>query len=148
MSLKKTLLQDMKTAMKEKDNVKKNTIQLVRSAVLQVEKDEKVELDDDAVVQIIASQVKKRKSSLPEFEKGGRTDLIEELNNEINILMSYLPKQLSDEELTDIINAVIEDIGAQSMKDMGKVMSAVGEKVKGRADNKRISLIVKQKLSS
>jgi hypothetical protein len=148
MSLKETLMNDLKLAMKDKDLLRKNTIQLVRSAVLQEEKDNQVELDDEAVIEIIANQVKKRKSSLPDFEKSGRSDLIEQLNHEIEILMTYLPAQLSDEELDQVVAQVIEEIGAASMKDMGKVMSAVIPKVSGRADNQRVSNSVKQKLSS
>ncbi|GMQ63444.1 GatB/YqeY domain-containing protein [Vallitalea maricola] len=143
MSLKIQLLQDMKSAMKEKDTLRKNTIQLVRSAILQEEKDNHVELSDDDVIKIISSQVKKRKSSLPEYEKSGRTDLVDDLKVEINILMSYLPEQLSDEELTSIVEKTIEEVGASSMKDMGKVMSAIIPKVQGKADNKKVSEIIR-----
>ncbi len=137
MALKIQLLQDMKTAMKEKDALRKNTIQLVRSAILQEEKDKQIELTEDAVIQIIASQVKKRKSSLPEFEKSGRMDMVEDLKKEIEVLMAYLPEQLSDEELAGIVQEAIEYVGAESMKDMGKVMSTIIPKVQGRADNKK-----------
>ncbi|MCT4688345.1 GatB/YqeY domain-containing protein [Vallitalea sp.] len=143
MSLKVQLLQDMKSAMKEKDTLRKNTIQLVRSAILQEEKDNHVELSDDDIIKIISSQVKKRKSSLPEYEKSGRTDLVDDLKVEINILMSYLPEQLSDEELISIVEKTIEEVGASSMKDMGKVMSAIIPKVQGKADNKKVSEIIR-----
>lgn len=146
MSFKEVLLQDMKTAMKEKDVVRKNTIQLVRSAILQEEKDNKVDLSDDDVIKIIASQVKKRKSSLPEYEKSGRTDLVEELNKEIECLMSYLPEQLTEEELVSIVDDTINEVGASSMKDMGKVMSLIIPKVQGKADNKKVSEIIRNKL--
>ncbi len=148
MGLKVQLLQDMKTAMKEKDSIKKNTIQLVRSAILQEEKDNKIELTDEAIIQIISSQVKKRKSSLPDYEKSGRSDLIEALNQEIEILMTYLPEQLTDETLTSIVEDTIKQVDAQSMRDMGKVMSAIIPKVQGKADNKKVSEIVKLKLST
>ncbi|MDF2820047.1 MAG: hypothetical protein K0R15_488 [Clostridiales bacterium] len=148
MSLKELLMQDMKTAMKEKDQVRKNTIQLVRSAILQEEKDNHIELSDDQVLDVIASQVKRRKTSLPEFEKSGRQDLIDELINEIEILMAYLPSQMTDEELEKVISEVIVELGATSIKDMGKVMGATSVKVKGQADNKRISEIVKKQLNS
>jgi len=148
MGLKDQLLQDMKAAMKEKDSIKKNTIQLVRSAILQDEKDNKIELTDDAIIQIIVSQIKKRKSSLPDYEKSGRSDLIEALNQEIEILMTYLPEQLTDEALTSIVEDTIKQVDAQSMRDMGKVMSAMIPKVQGKADNKRVSEIVKLKLNS
>ncbi|MCT4596299.1 MAG: GatB/YqeY domain-containing protein [Vallitalea sp.] len=146
MSLKVKLLQDMKTAMKEKDILRKNTVQLVRAAILQEEKDNQIELSDDDIIKVIASQVKKRRSSIPDYEKSGRADMVEELNNEIKILMSYLPEQLSDDELISIINEVITEVSASSMKDMGKVMSAILPKVQGRADNKKVSEIIRNTL--
>lgn len=142
MSLKDRLLDDMKIAMREKDPVKKNAIQMVRAAILQVEKDNKVTLDDNGVIDVIAKEVKKRKDVLPEYEKSGRQDLIEDLNKEIEVLMSYLPEQLSEEELDAIIKDTIQELGASSMKDMGKVMSAVISKTKGRADGRVIFLLI------
>lgn len=147
MSLKDTLLQDLKEAMKEKDTVRKNTVQLVRSGVLQIEKDNKIELDDEGVLDVIIKEVKKRRDSLPDYEKSGRKDLIDELNREIAILMAYLPEQLSDEDVEKIVKETIEKVGATSMKDMGKVMSEISPKLKGRADNRKISQIVKSILS-
>lgn len=147
MSFKETLLQDLKTAMKEKDTVRKNTIQLVRSGILQIEKDNHVELDDDGVLDVIAKELKKRRDSLPEFEKSGRTDLIENLNKEIEILLGYLPKQLTEDEIQKIVEETIAETGASTMKDMGKVMGAVSSKVKGRADNRVVSGYVKKLLS-
>lgn len=146
MSLKAKLMEDMKAAMKEKDTVRKNAIQMVRAAILQVEKDQRIELNDDDINEVILKEVKKRKDSLSEIENSNRQDIIEDLKREISLLMSYLPKQLSDDELEKLINEVISDIGASTMKDMGKVMGAIQPKVKGRADNKRISTIVKRKL--
>jgi uncharacterized protein YqeY len=146
MSLKETLLQDMKEAMKEKNTIRKNTIQLVRSGVLQIEKDKQIEMDDEGVFDIIVKELKKRRDSLPDFEKSGRTDLIEDLKKEIDILVAYLPEQLSDEDVEKIIKEAIQEIGAVTMKDMGKVMSAVTPKLKGRADNKKVSELVKQNL--
>jgi len=147
MSLKDRLLDDMKIAMREKVPVKKNAIQMVRAAILQVEKDNKVTLDDNGVIDVIAKEVKKRKDVLPEYEKSGRQDLIEDLNKEIEVLMSYLPEQLSEEELDAIIKDTIQELGASSMKDMGKVMSAVISKTKGRADGRVINTMVKKYLS-
>lgn len=147
MSLKDTLLQDLKEAMKEKDTVRKNTVQLVRSGVLQIEKDNKIELNDEGVLDVIIKEVKKRRDSLPDYEKSGRKDLIDELNREIDILMTYLPEQLSDEDVEKIVKETIEKIGATSMKDMGRVMSEISPKLKGRADNRKISQIVKSILS-
>ena len=145
-SLKERLLQDMKDAMKAKDTVKKNTVQLIRSGVLQIEKDNKIELDDEGVLDVIAKELKKRRDSLPEFEKSGRTDLIENLNKEIDVLLGYLPEQLTEEEIQVIVEETIKEVQAESMKDMGKVMGAVTPKVKGRADNKIVSGYVKKLL--
>lgn len=146
MSLKERLLQDMKDAMKAKDTVKKNTVQLIRSGVLQIEKDKQIELDDDGVLDVIAKELKKRRDSLPEFEKSGRTDLIENLNKEIDVLLGYLPEQLTEEEIQEIVDETIKEVQAESIKDMGKVMTAVTPKVKGRADNKIVSSYVKKLL--
>ena len=148
MSLKETLLQDLKTAMKEKDTVRKNTIHLVRSGVLQIEKDNHVELDDEGVLDVVARELKKRRDSLPEFEKSGRTDLINDLNREIEVLLGYLPKQLTEDEIQKIVEETIAETGAASMKDMGKVMGAVSSRVKGRADNRIVSGYVKKLLNN
>ena len=145
MSLKETLFQDLKTAMKDKDTVRKNTIQLVRAGVLQIEKDNHVELDDDGVLDVIAKELKKRRDSLPEFEKSGRTDLIDNLNKEIEVLLGYLPEQLTEDEIQKIVEETIAETGAATMKDMGKVMGAVSSKVKGRADNRVVSGYVKKR---
>ena len=144
MSLKETLLQDLKVAMKEKDTIRKNTIQLVRAGVLQIEKDNHVELDDEGVLDVVAKELKKRRDSLPEFEKSGRTDLIDNLNKEIEVLLGYLPEQLTEDEIKKIVEETIAETGASSMKDMGKVMGAVSPKVKGRADNRVVSGYVKE----
>lgn len=143
MSLKEKLAQDLKSSMKNKEIVRKNTVQLIRTAVLQVEKDKKVTLDDEDILELIAKQLKQRKDSLPEYEKSGREDLISQLKQEMEVLMEYLPKQLSEEELRPIVEEAVKAVGAASMKDMGKVMSAVMPKVKGRADGKMISDIAK-----
>ena len=147
MSLKETLMDDLKIAMKEKDVVRKNTVQMVRSAVLQFEKDNKTELSDEGVIEVIAKELKRRRDVLPEYEKSGREDLIADINREIEILLAYLPKQLSKEELEVIVAEAIAEVGATSMKDMGKIMAAVMPKTKGRADGKMINEIVKAKLS-
>ena len=144
MSLKETLMADLKLAMKEKDTIRKNTVQMVRSAVLQYEKDNKAVLDDDGVIGVIAKELKQRRDSLPEFEKSGREDLVANLKKEMEVLMQYLPEQLSEDELGDIIKAAIDETGASSIKDMGKIMGIVTEKTKGRADAKMIGAIAKK----
>ena len=146
MSLKEVLQEDLKSAMKEKDTIKKNVIVMMKAAILQIEKDKKVDLDDEGVIEVIAKGVKQRKDSIPEFEKGNRPDLVENIKKEIDILMSYLPQQLTEDELHKIIADAIFEVGAQSAKDMGKVMNALMPRVKGRADGKLINMIVKQQL--
>ena len=146
MSLKEQLLHDMKEAMKEKDTIRKNTVQLVRSGILQIEKDKQIELDDEGILDVIAKELKKRRDSIPDFEKSGRTDLLEGLNKEIEVLLGYLPKQLTEDEIKSIVEEAVAENGASTMKDMGKVMAIISPKVKGRADNKIVSGFVKQML--
>ena len=146
MSLKEQLLQDMKEAMKEKDTIRKNTVQLVRSGILQIEKDKQIELDDEGILDVIAKELKKRRDTIPDFEKSGRTDLLEGLNKEIEVLLGYLPKQLTEDEIKSIVEGAVAESGASTMKDMGKVMAIISPKVKGRADNKIVSGFVKQML--
>ncbi len=147
MDIRETLMQDLKAAMKDKDTIKKNTVTMVRSAILQFEKDNLTELDEDGIMEIIAKELKKRRDVLPEYEKSGRDDLIADINREIEILLAYLPEQLTKEELEVIVAEAIAETGATSMKDMGKIMGVVMPKTKGRADGKMINSIVKEKLS-
>ena len=145
--LKEKLLDDLKNCMKEKNVVRKNVIQMVRAAILQVEKDKQIELDDEQIISIIAKESKKRKDSLVEYEKSGREDLINEIKEEIDILTEYLPKQLSFEEVEAIVKEVIAEVGATSMKDMGKVMKVAKEKIGASSDGKTINEVVKKCLS-
>ena len=145
--LKEKLLEDLKNCMKEKNVVRKNVIQMVRAAILQVEKDKQIELDDEQIISIIAKESKKRKDSLVEYEKSGREDLINEIKEEIDILTEYLPKQLSFEEVEAIVKGVIAEVGATSMKDMGKVMKVAKEKIGASSDGKTINEAVKKCLS-
>lgn len=145
--LKEKLLEDMKVSMREKNVIRKNVIQMVRAAILQVEKDKQIELSDDQIIEVIAKESKKRKDSLSDYEKSGREELIAQVNEEIEILAEYLPKPLSKEELEKIIEEVIASVGATTMKEMGTVMKAVKEKVGAAADGKTINEIVKSKLN-
>ena len=147
MSMKETLLEDMKQAMKDKDVVKKNTVQMVRAGILQVEKDEKRTLDDDDIIGVVSKEVKKRKDSLKEYEKSGRQDLIDDLNREIEILMQYLPEQLTDEELRELVLQKVNEVGAETKRDIGKVMKAVMPEIKGRADGKAVNQILSEILN-
>lgn len=144
MSLKEKLAEDLKQAMKNKDEIAKNTVQLTRAAILQIEKDQKVVLDDEGIIDVIAKELKKRKDALPEFEKSGRQDLIININKEMEILIGYLPQQLTIQELEVIVKEAIEATGASSAKDMGKVMAIVMPKIKGRADGKSVNEIAKK----
>jgi len=143
LNLKETLAQDLKTAMKDKDAVRKNTVQCVRAAILQVEKDQKLVLDDDGVIDVIAKELKKRRDVLPDYEKSGREELIAELKQEINVLMGYLPSQLTHEELDKIVKERIVALGVTSIKEMGKVMADVLPRVKGRADGKAVNEVAR-----
>ncbi|MCI8361729.1 MAG: GatB/YqeY domain-containing protein [Clostridia bacterium] len=145
--LKEKLLEDMKVSMRDKNVIRKNVIQMVRAAILQVEKDKQIELTDEQIIDVIAKESKKRKDSLADYEKSEREELIEQINEEIKILAEYLPKPLSKEELEKIIEEVITQVGATTMKEMGVVMKAVKEKVGASADGKTINEIVKNKLN-
>lgn len=147
MSLKERLQEDWKNAMKSKDKFRASNINMARAAVLQAEKVDNRTLDDEEVVEILSREVKRRKEAIAEFEKGNRQDLVEQTRSEIEILLEYLPKQLTEEEIADIVQQVVYETGANSIRDMGKVMSAAMSKLKGCADGTLVSLIVKQHLS-
>lgn len=147
MSFKQILQQDLKTAMKEKDTIRKNVITMVRAAILQQEKDKRIGMDDEGILDVIAKAVKQRKDSIPEFEKGNRPDLVKDLEREVDILMSYLPEQLSEDEVDELVTQTIFEVGAQSAKDMGNVMKALMPKVKGRADGRIVNMLVKKHLN-
>ena len=144
--LKEKLLNDLKDAMKEKDEIRKNTVQMVRAAILQVEKDKAIELDDTQIIDIIAKESKKRKDAAVEFEKSGREDLIETNQKELEILATYLPKQLTKEEIAEVVKNVISKVGATSIKEMGAVMKSAKEEMGASADGKTINEIVKDLL--
>lgn len=143
MNIKDQLMVDLKEAMKSKQQLRKSVITMLRAAVKQVEIDKRVELSDEEVLDIVVMQVKQKRSVIEEFIKGDRQDLADEAKEEIAVLQNYLPEQLSEEEVKAIIADVIAEVGATTMKDMGKVMGQVTPKVKGRADGKTVSQIVK-----
>ncbi len=145
--LKEKLMEDLKSAMKEKNTNKKNAVQMVRTAILQIEKDKGIEVEDEKILEIIAKEVKTRKDSLAEFEKAGRDDLIKQTQEEIKVLSTYLPKQLSKEELTEKIKEIIAQIGASSIKDMGAVMKETKKQIGTAADGKTINEVVKELLN-
>lgn len=139
MSLKDKLMEDLKATMRDKDKLAKDTITLVRASIKQKEVDERIELTDQDILDIIAKQVKERRSAIDEFKRGNRDDLVNKTNAEIEILLKYLPKQLDEEELTEIIKEVISEQKIEYPSDMGKLMKAVMPKVKGKADGKLVS---------
>ncbi len=143
MSLKDRLQSDFKEAMKAKDEIRKNTLNLARAAIKQYEVDNREELDDQGVLSILTKQVKMRKDALSDFEKAGRTDLFNAYNKEIEVLMEYLPKQLNEAELTEIVKATAAELGIEGGKqNMGKLIGAVMPKVKGVADGALVKKIV------
>ena len=148
MSLKEQLAEDLKSAMRNKDKIRKDVVTMIRSSIKQIEVDERKECGDDDVQNIIMKQVKQRKDALEAFEQGHRQDLVEQTKAEITILESYLPEPLSQEELSAIVKDAVVATGAQTMKDMGKVMNLVMEKTKGRTDGKTVNQLVRQHLSS
>lgn len=147
MSLKETLQADWKEALKARDKFRADTVSMARAAVLQVEKTDGVELDDEQIIEVLAREVKQRREAILEFEKGNRQDLVDKAVAEIEILLSYLPQQLTEEEILVMVQDAAVEVGANSMKDMGKVMSALAPRVKGRADGKLVSQIVKEHLN-
>ena len=144
--LKENLMEDLKNSMKEKNEVRKNTIQMVRAAILQIEKDKGITVEDDKIIEIIAKEVKSKKDALVDFEKAERADLIEQTNTEIAILQEYLPKQLTKEEIKKELEIVIAEVGATSMKDMGMVMKEAKARIGAAADGRTINEVVKELL--
>ncbi|KAB3535346.1 GatB/YqeY domain-containing protein [Alkaliphilus pronyensis] len=148
MSLKELLASDLKEAMKEKNQLRKNVITMIRSDIKQTEVDSRVELTDEDVISIISKQVKQRKDALSDFSKGGRDDLVKQAEEEIKWLMTYLPEQLSEEEVSRIVLETKNEVGASTMKDMGMMMAALMPKLKGKAEGKLVSDLVKKHLMS
>ena len=142
--LKEKLLEDLKNSMKEKNIVRKNVIQMVRAAILQIEKEKGIEVDDNKILEIIAKEVKTRNDSLEDFEKGGREDLVKQAKEEIEILSEYLPKQLSRDEVKEEVQKIITEIGATSMKDMGAIMKEATAKMGASAEGKTINEVAKE----
>jgi hypothetical protein len=146
MSLNERLNEDMKQAMKDKDKFRLSVIRMLRSSIKNVEIDQRRTLEDSEVLDILQREVKQRKDSLQEFTKAGRDDLAESVQAEIAIISEYLPKQLTEEEIKAVVQQTIQEVGASSKADMGKVMGALMPKVKGRADGRLVNQIVQQLL--
>lgn len=146
-SIKETLQDDWKNAIKQRDKFKASVISMAKAAILMVEKSGVAEVDDNKVIEILAKEVKQRRDSLVEFENGNRQDLVDQTKAEIEILLQYLPQQLTEEEIRKIVMESAEKLGTSSIKDMGKLMADVRPKLNGRADGKVVSQIVKEYLN-
>ncbi|GJL77441.1 MAG: aspartyl-tRNA amidotransferase subunit B [Nitrospinaceae bacterium] len=142
MSLKEILLSDMKGALKAKDSIRLNTIRGLNSEIKNQEIHLKKDLEDQAIINLIASQIKKRKEAISLFEKGNRSDLSEKEQQEIEILKKYMPEQVSEEDLRKRVQEVIEELGAKSMGDLGRIMKILVPEFQGKADNKLIKDLV------
>lgn len=147
MSLKEQINNDIKTAMKEKNVEKRDALRLLSSAMKQIEVDERKELSDEDVIKIIQKQVKQRNDAMTQYRDAGREDLYEKEATEAAIFETYLPSQLSDEELETALRAIIAETGASSMKEIGKVMGAASKALGAQADGKRINECAKKLLS-
>ena len=148
MSLKAQITEDMKTAMRAKDSVRLGTIRLLQAAIKQREVDERIELDDVAVIAIVDKLIKQRKDSIAAFETANRQDLADVEKAEIEVLKVYLPARMSAEEVTAAVQAIVAELGASGPGDMGKVMGAVKTQLAGKADMGQVSAAVKAALSN
>jgi len=148
MTLKAQIFEDMKTAMKAGDKDRLKVVRLILAAIKQIEVDKRTELDDTAVLGVLDKMVKQRRDSVSQFKDGNRQDLADIELAEISVLEDYLPEQLSEAELTDIIEQAITESGAESMRDMGKVMGQVKARAAGRADMGAVGTLVKERLGA
>ncbi|MBE6144442.1 MAG: GatB/YqeY domain-containing protein [Firmicutes bacterium] len=146
--MRERILTDLVSAMKNKDKERLSVLRMVKGAMQLEEINVKHELDDGEVIRIISKQIKTRKDSIVEFEKGNRTDLINATNNEISILEEYMPEQMSEEEIAKVIDDVFNQINPSSPKDMGKIMSVISPLVKGKADMGLVNKMIKEKLNN
>jgi len=149
MSVKDRLTEDMKLAMKEREagKLRLSVIRMVRASIKNAEIDRQKDLSDDEVLDVLAKEVKLRRDAAEEFKKGNRQDLVDALGQEIVVLMQYLPQQLSEAEVRELVAEAVALTGATDAKEMGKVMAALMPKVKGRADGKLVNTLVKEMLS-
>ena len=147
MSLEERLVEEMKEAMKSNNKVRLSTIRMIRSSVKNKEIELRKSLDDEGIQRVIQGMVRKGEESLEQFKLGGRMDLVEKESKEIEILKSYLPQSLNQEEIIKIVDETIAEVQATSLKDLGKVMKSVMPKLQGKADGKLINQLVKERLS-
>lgn len=147
-TIKERLQEDWKNAVKAKDKFKSNVISTAKSAILLVEKTNGIQVEDAQAIEILAKEVKQRREAMLEFEKGNRQDLVDQNKSEIEILLEYLPQQLSEDEIREVIQISATEVGANSIKEMGKVMASVKPKLLGKADGKLVSQLVKEYLTN
>lgn len=148
MSLFNQINEDIKTSMKNKDAFKLSVIRMVKGAMQLEVINKKRDLNDDEVIAIVAKQIKMRKDSIEEFKKASRDDLVEKTQKEVDILVTYMPKQLSEEEINKVIDEVFEIVKPSSMKDLGMIMKEISPKVKGKADMSEVNRLIKEKLNN
>ncbi len=148
MLLREKIQEQLKEAMKSRDKVKTRTLRMVIAALKNFEVEKMGEATDEEIIQIIQKEVKRRKEAIEEYKKAGREELAQSEREELEILMEYLPKQLTEDEIRSLALEVIKEVGASSLKDLGKVMKVIMPKVKGRADGKVVNRIVREILQS
>ncbi len=147
MGLKERLKEDMKAALKAKDREKLSVIRMLQALIKNAEIDKRGELTDEEIVSLLMKYAKQRRESIQMYQQGGRQDLVEKEKRELEIVESYLPKQMDEDQIRELAKKVIEEVGASSVKDMGKVMQALMPKVKGRADGSVVNRIVRELLA-
>lgn len=147
MTLKATITEDMKIAMRAKDTARLGTIRLLQAAIKQREVDERVELTDDDIISVVEKMLKQRRDSIAAYDSAGRNDLSDVEKYEVSVLQTYLPTQLTDDEIIQILDDVISNTGASSVKDMGKVMGSIKPLVAGKADMGKVSALIKARLA-
>jgi len=147
MSLKEQLMHDMKEAMKAKQTERLSTIRQLRSAIKNKEIEQRQDLDDDAIISVIGSQVKQRREAAQMYDNNGRSELADKENAELKVLQQYFPEQLGEDEVREIVSQIIAEVGASSLRDIGKVMPQVIARTKGAADGKLVNQIVRAQLS-
>ncbi len=146
MDLKAKLTEDTKAALKAGDKLRLSTLRMVLSEIKNAEIAKREELDDEELAAVMAREARKRREAIAEFEKGGREDLVEKETRELSILQAYLPEQMSEEEIRDVVSETIAELGATSASDMGRVMGIIMPRVKGKADGKLVNKLVREML--
>jgi len=147
-TLRAQITEDMKTAMRAKDTARLGAIRLLQAAIKQREVDERIELDDTQVIEVIEKMLKQRRDSITQYKAANRQDLVDVEEFEVSVLQGYLPQQLTEAEVSELLDKVVADTGASGMKDMGKVMAAIKPLVTGRADMGKISGLIKTRLTT